>query len=173
MIWKRDQETRMELFSGDPWLQLNEFTRSIVVRHIWRALEKLAKGSVVVIDSPPQEWSAQIDKTFDDRGIDPWGEGVAARRPPVRQRPLAQSSSAVRCEEFVEADEALGEALFVVVARDRFEFAARGDDAVRHRIARQRRRARPRRAVRSRRTVPAFASRSLSMAALWRATNAS
>jgi hypothetical protein len=66
MIWKRDQETRMELFSGDPWLQLNEFTRSIVVRHVWRALEKLAKGSVVVIDSPPQEWSAQIDKTFDD-----------------------------------------------------------------------------------------------------------
>jgi hypothetical protein len=74
MIWKRDQETRMELFTGDPWLQLNEFTRSIVVRHIWRALEKLAKGSVVVIDQPPQEWSAQIDKTFDDRGIDPWGE---------------------------------------------------------------------------------------------------
>jgi hypothetical protein len=76
MIWKRDQETRMELFSGDPWLQLNEFTRSIVVRHVWRALEKLAKGSVVVIDSPAQEWSAQIDKTFDDRGIDPWAEGV-------------------------------------------------------------------------------------------------
>jgi hypothetical protein len=76
MIWKRDQETRMELFSGDPWLQLNEFTRAIVVRHVWRALEKLAKGSVVVIDSPPQEWSAQIDKTFDDRGIDPWAEGV-------------------------------------------------------------------------------------------------
>jgi hypothetical protein len=76
MIWKRDQETRMELFSGDPWLQLNEFTRSIVVRHIWRALEKLAKGSVVVIDSPPQEWSAQVDKTFDDHGIDPWAENV-------------------------------------------------------------------------------------------------
>ena len=76
MIWKRDQETRMELFSGDPWLQLNEFTRSIVVSHVWRALEKLAKGSVVVIDSPPQEWSAQIDKTFDDCGIDPWSEKI-------------------------------------------------------------------------------------------------
>ena len=76
MIWKRDQETRMELFTGDPWLQLNEFTRSIVVRHIWRALEKLAKGSVVVIDQPPQEWSAQTDKAFDDRGIDPWGEKI-------------------------------------------------------------------------------------------------
>jgi hypothetical protein len=76
MIWKRDQETRMELFSGDPWMNLNEFTRAIVVRHIWRALEKLAKGSVVVVDSPPQEWSAQIDKGFDDRGIDPWAENV-------------------------------------------------------------------------------------------------
>jgi hypothetical protein len=76
MIWKRDQETRMELFSGDPWLQLNEFTRAIVVRHVWRALEKLAKGSVVVIDRPPQEWSAQIDKGFDDRGIDPWAENI-------------------------------------------------------------------------------------------------
>jgi hypothetical protein len=76
MVWKRDQETRMELFSGDPWLNLNEFTRAIVVRHIWRALEKLAKGSVVVVDSPPQEWSAAIDKTFDDRGIDPWAENI-------------------------------------------------------------------------------------------------
>jgi hypothetical protein len=81
MIWKRDQETRMELFSGDPWLQLNEFTRAIVVRHVWRALEKLAKGSVVVIDRPPQEWSAQIDKTFDDRGIDPWAENVQPAGP--------------------------------------------------------------------------------------------
>jgi hypothetical protein len=81
MIWKRDQETRMELFSGDPWLQLNEFTRAIVVRHVWRALEKLAKGSVVVIDRPPQEWSAQIDKTFDDRGIDPWAEEVQPAGP--------------------------------------------------------------------------------------------
>jgi hypothetical protein len=81
MIWKRDQETRMELFTGDPWLQLNEFTRAIVVRHVWRALEKLAKGSVVIIDSPPQEWSAQIDKTFDDRGIDPWGKDVQPAGP--------------------------------------------------------------------------------------------
>ena len=76
MIWKRDQETRMELFSGDPWHNLNEFTRAIVVRHVWRALEKLAKGAVVVVDSPPQEWSAQVDSSFDDRGIDPWGQDV-------------------------------------------------------------------------------------------------
>jgi hypothetical protein len=77
-IWRHDQETRMELVTGDPWLSLNEFTRAIVVRHIWRALEKLAKGAVVVVDQPPQEWSAQIDKTFDDHGIDPWGGGEPA-----------------------------------------------------------------------------------------------
>ena len=76
MIWKRDKETRMELFTGDPWDNLNEFTRSIVVRHVWRALEKLAKGSVVVVDSPPQEWSALIDAAFDDRGIDPWANDM-------------------------------------------------------------------------------------------------
>jgi hypothetical protein len=81
MIWKRDQETRMELFSGDPWMHLNEFTRAIVVRHIWRALEKLAKGSIVVVDIPPQEWSSQIDKSFDDRGIDPWAEDVQPAGP--------------------------------------------------------------------------------------------
>jgi hypothetical protein len=73
VIWKHGRQTRMELFSGDPWLQLNEFTRAIVVRHIWRALETLAKGAVVVVDRPPLEWSEQIDTEFDDRGIDPWG----------------------------------------------------------------------------------------------------
>jgi hypothetical protein len=77
-VWKHDQETRMELMTGDPWLSLNEFTRGLVMRHIWRALEKLAKGAVVIVDQPPQEWSAQIDKAFDDHGIDPWGGGEAA-----------------------------------------------------------------------------------------------
>jgi hypothetical protein len=77
MIWRTEQETRMELFSGDPWLSLNEFTRALVVRHVWRALEKLAKGAVVVVDQPPQEWSAQVDKAFDDHGIDPWGDDVS------------------------------------------------------------------------------------------------
>lgn len=52
MVWRREQETRLELFTGDPWAQLNEFTRSLIVRHLWRALEKLAKGAVVVVDSP-------------------------------------------------------------------------------------------------------------------------
>ncbi len=77
MIWKKENETRMELFTGDPWLSLNAFTRALVVRHVWRALEKLSKGSVVVVDSPPQQWSADVDRTFDDQGIDPWAEGPA------------------------------------------------------------------------------------------------
>jgi hypothetical protein len=81
-IWKQDRETRMELATGDPWLSLNEFTRAIVVRHIWRALEKLAKGAIVVVDQPPLEWSEQIDKAFDDHGIDPWGGGETAQPAP-------------------------------------------------------------------------------------------
>jgi hypothetical protein len=76
MIWRREHETRLELFAGDPWLKLNEFTRSLVVRHLWRALEALAKGSVVLVDSPQQQWNREIDATFDDGGIDPW-----ARKP--------------------------------------------------------------------------------------------
>jgi hypothetical protein len=71
-IWKRDHETRMELFASDPFAQLNEFTRCLIVRHLWRALEDLSEGSVVVVDSPPQVWSKSINEKFRDHGIDPW-----------------------------------------------------------------------------------------------------
>jgi hypothetical protein len=71
-IWKREQETRMELFAADPFAQLNEFTRCLIVRHLWRALGALADGAVVVVDSPPQTWSQKVDEKFNDRGIDPW-----------------------------------------------------------------------------------------------------
>jgi hypothetical protein len=71
-IWKRDHETRMELFASDPFTQLNEFTRCLIVRHLWRALEALSEGSVVVVDAPHQTWSKAIDEKFQDRGIDPW-----------------------------------------------------------------------------------------------------
>jgi hypothetical protein len=73
MVWRRETETRLELFAGDPWLVLNEFTRSLVVRHLWRALETLVQGSVVIVDTPSQQWSKTIDAAFDDRGVDPWG----------------------------------------------------------------------------------------------------
>jgi hypothetical protein len=79
MIWRREQETRLELFTGDPWLKLHEFTRSLVVRHLWRALETLAKGSVVLVDSPAQQWTKAIDESFDDGGIDPWGPTPAVQ----------------------------------------------------------------------------------------------
>lgn len=71
-IWRRDKETRMELCATDPFTHLNEFTRSLIVRHLWRALEALASGSVVVVDSPAQMWNEGIDHAFHDHGIDPW-----------------------------------------------------------------------------------------------------
>jgi hypothetical protein len=71
-VWKREQETRLELSAGDPFGRLNEFTRCLIVRHLWRALEGLAAGSVVMVDNPPQTWTVSIDRTFHDHGIDPW-----------------------------------------------------------------------------------------------------
>ena len=84
-IWKRDQETRMELLANDPFGKLNEFTRSLIVRHLWRALEQLSTGSVVVVDSPPQTWSREVDKAFHDHGIDPWRKPVRAFAMPSAQ----------------------------------------------------------------------------------------
>ena len=71
-VWRRENETRLELFAGAPWQALNEFTRALVVRHLWRALESIVAGSVVIVDQPEQRWSKRIDSTFDDRGVDPW-----------------------------------------------------------------------------------------------------
>ncbi len=82
-IWKRDHETRMELFAADPFARLNEFTRCLIVRHLWRALEELSDGAVVVVDSPPQVWTTSINAAFRDHGIDPWRAvpGVASIAP--------------------------------------------------------------------------------------------
>lgn len=80
-VWRRENETRLELFSGDPWLRLDHFTRSIVVRHLWRALEALAGGTVVVVDAPAQQWSRAIDVKFNDNGVDPWGAPPPAFEP--------------------------------------------------------------------------------------------
>lgn len=72
MVWRRESEMRLELFSGAPWLKLNDFTRALVVRHLWRALETFTQGSVVIVDNPPQTWSQKTNTAFDDRGVDPW-----------------------------------------------------------------------------------------------------
>jgi hypothetical protein len=71
-VWKRDRETRLEVSAADPFGRLNEFTRCLIVRHLWRALESLSTGSVVMVDNPPQTWTQSIDATFHDHGIDPW-----------------------------------------------------------------------------------------------------
>jgi len=80
-VWKRDQETRLELLAADPFGRLNEFTRSLIVRHLWRALEHVAAGSVVMVDNPPQTWTVSIDRTFHDHGIDPWRLPIGALIP--------------------------------------------------------------------------------------------
>jgi hypothetical protein len=88
MIWRRENETRLELFAGESWLKLNSFTRSIVVRHLWRALEQLVQGSVVIVDMPPQQWSQKIDAKFEDHGVDPWAQAPAKPAKPAYDGPL-------------------------------------------------------------------------------------
>jgi len=69
-VWKTDRETRLELTATPKWARLNEFTRCLVVRYLWRVLESLAGGAVVVVDQPAQEWNVEIDAGFRDQGFD-------------------------------------------------------------------------------------------------------
>ena len=69
-VWKLERETRLELVAGDQWGRLNEFTRCLVVRYLWRVLESLAGGAVVVVDEPAQEWNVEVDTGFRDQGFD-------------------------------------------------------------------------------------------------------
>lgn len=69
-VWKSERETRLELTATDQWGRLNEFTRCLVVRYLWRVLESLAGGAVVVVDRPAQEWNVEIDAGFRDQGWD-------------------------------------------------------------------------------------------------------
>jgi hypothetical protein len=69
-VWKSERETRLELAATDQWGRLNEFTRCLVVRYLWRVLESLAGGAVVVVDQPPQEWNVEVDSGFRDQGFD-------------------------------------------------------------------------------------------------------
>jgi hypothetical protein len=69
-VWKVDRQTRLELNGTARWGNLNEFTRSLVVRYLWRVLESLSAGSVVVVDHPPQEWNDDVDSHFQDQGFD-------------------------------------------------------------------------------------------------------
>ncbi len=69
-VWKSERETRLELTATAQWARLNEFTRCLVVRYLWRVLESLAGGAVVVVDMPQQEWNIEIDSSFRDQGFD-------------------------------------------------------------------------------------------------------
>ena len=69
-VWKAGRETRLELAATDQWARMNEFTRCLVVRYLWRVLESLAGGAVVVVDQPPQEWNVEVDSGFRDQGFD-------------------------------------------------------------------------------------------------------
>ena len=69
-VWKSERETRLELTATLQWGRLNEFTRCLVVRYLWRVLESLAGGAVVVVDQPPQEWNVEVDTGFRDQGFD-------------------------------------------------------------------------------------------------------
>jgi hypothetical protein len=69
-VWRSGRETRLELVATDQWSRLNEFTRCLVVRYLWRVLESLAGGAVVVVDRPAQEWNVEVDAGFRDQGFD-------------------------------------------------------------------------------------------------------
>ena len=69
-VWRLESETRLELTAGDPWRKLNAFTRSLVVRYLWRVLEGLSGGAVVVVDEPRQVWDEDVDSGFHDQGFD-------------------------------------------------------------------------------------------------------
>lgn len=69
-VWKSERETRLELTATPQWARLNEFTRCLVVRYLWRVLESLSGGAVVVVDAPQQEWNVEVDSVFRDQGFD-------------------------------------------------------------------------------------------------------
>jgi hypothetical protein len=71
-VWSVDKETRLEIEAAPKWKRLSEFTRSLIVRHLWRTLEAVSSGSVVIVDDPPMEWTREVNLAFRDRGVDPW-----------------------------------------------------------------------------------------------------
>jgi hypothetical protein len=69
-VWKSERETRLELTATPQWARLNEFTRCLVVRYLWRVLESLSGAAVVMVDAPQQEWNVEVDAGFRDQGFD-------------------------------------------------------------------------------------------------------
>lgn len=76
-IWRQAETTRMDVFTKQAWTALNIFTRSLIVRHLWRQLSAFAKNSVLVHVDPgtpnAMVWSAATTAQFDDKGVlEPW-----------------------------------------------------------------------------------------------------
>lgn len=90
LVLRRERTSSLEINSTPTWAALNEFTRSLVLRHLWRAMERLSPNSIVVVDVPVQKWSRAIDEVFDDKGVDPW----SPPKPPTKpQIPAARPGS--------------------------------------------------------------------------------
>ena len=81
-VWRDDRETRLELTTAAPWRRMSEFARALCVRHLWRALQSVSSGAVVVVDRPPQRWSREEDAVFRDRGVELWRTSVYAAGAP-------------------------------------------------------------------------------------------
>jgi hypothetical protein len=69
--------TQMDVNTKGPWLTLNVFTRSLIIRHLWRSLEKLARNTVTVRVDPGSPgamvWTAKQTAEFNDGGkMEPW-----------------------------------------------------------------------------------------------------
>ena len=76
-IWRHAETTRMDVATRDPWLTLNAFTQSLILRHLWRSLANFARSSVLVQVDPgtPRAlvWSATSTENFNDGGnLEPW-----------------------------------------------------------------------------------------------------
>ena len=82
-IWRRTDETQLEIVAAEPWRKLNAFTQSLVLRHLWRALVGIVRRgntSIVVADEgqKPVYWTQTDTERFNDRGSDPWANGKAS-----------------------------------------------------------------------------------------------
>ena len=76
-IWRQYETTRMDVGTTGTWRALNDFTRALAVRHLWRALVKLTGGTVVVHVDPGTPtailWTQASTDEFKDFGMtEPW-----------------------------------------------------------------------------------------------------
>jgi hypothetical protein len=76
-VMRQADMTQMDIATKGPWLTLNLFTRSLIVRHLWRSLEKLARNTVTVRVDPGAPgsmlWTAKQTAEFNDGGkMEPW-----------------------------------------------------------------------------------------------------